>query len=124
MMSAPRWYPPALLLALALLPAPARAQTSAAAAWSASPAAQLKSALRGLAAAQARYRETRGSYARTVAPLRLPSEAGVQLAGSGGAPGPAGAELRHLRRPGRRRGVAADRGRRRNGGGGRRPALR
>ena len=29
MMSAPRWYPPALLLALALLPAPVRAQTSA-----------------------------------------------------------------------------------------------
>lgn len=79
MTSAPRWYLPALLLVLALLPAPARAQTSAAAAWSASPAAQLKSALRGLAAAQARYRETRGSYARTVGPLRLPSEPGVQL---------------------------------------------
>ena len=79
MTSAPRWYLPALLLALAMLPAPARAQTSAAAAWSASPAAQLKSALRELVAAQARYRETRGGYARTVAPLRLPAEAGVRL---------------------------------------------
>ncbi|HVL16801.1 MAG TPA: hypothetical protein VM387_02345 [Gemmatimonadales bacterium] len=79
MTSAPRWYLPALLLALALLPAPARAQTSAAAAWSASPAAQLKSALRELVAAQARYRETRGGYARTVAPLRLPAELGVRL---------------------------------------------
>lgn len=79
MTSAPRWYLPALLLALALLPPPARAQTSAAAAWSASPAAQLKSALRELVAAQARYRETRGGYARTVAPLRLPAEPGVRL---------------------------------------------
>jgi len=79
MTSAPRWYLPALLLALALLPSPARAQTSAAAAWSASPAAQLKSALRELVAAQARYRETRGGYARTVAPLRLPAESGVRL---------------------------------------------
>ena len=79
MTSAPRWYLPALLLALAMLPAPARAQTSAAAAWSASPTAQLKSALRELVAAQARYRETRGGYARTVAPLRLPAEAGVRL---------------------------------------------
>ena len=79
MTSAPRWYLPALLLVLALLPAPARAQTSAAAAWSASPAGQLKSALRELVAAQARYRETRGGYARTVAPLRLPAELGVRL---------------------------------------------
>ena len=77
MTSAPRWYLPALLLVLALLPAPARAQTSAAAAWSASPAGQLKSALRELAAAQARYRETRGSYARTVAPLRLTAASGT-----------------------------------------------
>jgi hypothetical protein len=79
MTSASRWYPPALLFVLALLPAPARAQTSSAATWSASPAAQLKNALRGLAAAQGRYRETRGSYAASVAPLRLPPEAGVRL---------------------------------------------
>jgi hypothetical protein len=79
MTSASRWYPPALLFVLALLPAPAGAQTGTAAAWSASPAAQLKDALRSLATAQARYRETRGSYAASLAPLRLPTEAGVRL---------------------------------------------
>ena len=101
MMSAPRWYPPALLLALALLPPPARAQTSAAAAWSASPAAQLKSALRGLAAAQARYRETRGSYARTVAPLRLASEPGVRLEVTAASGTGWQARAAHQARPGR-----------------------
>ena len=79
MTSASRWHPPALLVILALLPSAALAQTSSAAAWSASPAAQLKNALRGLAAAQGRYRETRGSYAASVAPLRLLPEAGVRL---------------------------------------------
>jgi len=117
MTSAPRWYLPALLLALALLPSPARAQTSAAAAWSASPAAQLKSALRELVAAQARYRETRGGYARTVAPLRLPAESGVRLevtaASAGGKLGDERVTLRQnlpvalaqprTRRPARRR---------------------
>lgn len=79
MASASRWYPPALLVILALLPSAALAQTSSAAAWSASPAAELKNALRGLAAAQGRYHETRGSYAASVAPLRLPPDAGVRL---------------------------------------------
>ena len=79
MASASRWYPPALLVILALLPSAALAQTSSAAAWSASPAAELKNALRGLAAAQGRYHETRGSYAASVAPLRLPPGAGVRL---------------------------------------------
>ena len=101
MTSASRWYPPALLFVLALLPAPARAQTSSAAAWSASPAAQLKNALRALAAAQSHYRETRGGYAASVAPLRLPPEAGVRLeviaASAGGWQGRAV----HQSRPGR-----------------------
>lgn len=79
MVSACRWCPPALLLILTLLPAPVRAQTSARAAWSASPAARLKDALRELVAAQARYRDARGTYAATVAPLRLPAEAGVRV---------------------------------------------
>jgi hypothetical protein len=67
------------LLAMALASAPAAAQTSASAAWSASPAAQLKGALRTLAAAQRRYRDQRGSYATTVGPLRLTTERGIQL---------------------------------------------
>jgi len=79
MRSASRWHPPALLLTLALLPVAAQGQTGAAAAWSASPAAQLKNALRELVAAQAHYRETRGTYAVSVAPLRLPAESGVRL---------------------------------------------
>ena len=78
-MSAFRWAPPALLLVLALLPAPARAQTGTAAAWSGSPAAQLKVALRELAAAQARYREARGTYAASMPPLRLSTGSGVRL---------------------------------------------
>ncbi|HKU60923.1 MAG TPA: hypothetical protein VJQ44_06865 [Gemmatimonadales bacterium] len=79
MASASRWYPPALLVLLAVQPAPAAAQTSAVAAYAASPAAQLKSALRGLAAAQARYRDVRGSYAPSLASLRLRAASGVRL---------------------------------------------
>jgi hypothetical protein len=101
MTSASRWYPPALLLVFALLPAPARAQTSTAAAWSASPATQLKNALRGLAAAQARYRETRGSYAASVAPLRLAAEAGVRLEVTAASPTGWQGRAVHQSRPGR-----------------------
>jgi hypothetical protein len=79
MTSASRWHWPALLLTLALLPVAAHAQTGTAAAWSESPAAQLKNTLRVLAAAQARYREARGTYAGSVAPLRLTAESGVRL---------------------------------------------
>ena len=101
MTSALRWYSPALLLAITVLPPPARAQTSAAAAWSASPVAQLKSALRELAAAQAHYRETRGSYAGSVAPLRFPSEPGVRLEITAASATGWQARAAHQSRPGR-----------------------
>jgi hypothetical protein len=101
MTSALRWCSPALLLAIAVLPPPARAQTSAAAAWSASPAARLTSALRELAAAQARYRETRGSYAGSVAPLRFPSDPGVRLEITAASATGWQARAAHQSRPGR-----------------------
>jgi hypothetical protein len=65
--------------ATALAAAPVRAQAGAPVSWSASPAAQLKGALRGLAAAQARYREGRGSYAAALSSLDLRAEPGVRL---------------------------------------------
>ena len=69
----------AVAVATALAAAPGWAQTGAPASWSASPAAQLKGALRGLAAAQARYRERRGGYASALASLELRAEPGVRL---------------------------------------------
>jgi len=67
------------LAAMVLVAAPLHAQAGAPAAWSASPAAQLKGALRGLAAAQARYRERRGSYAPAPSAAGLAAEPGVRL---------------------------------------------
>jgi hypothetical protein len=64
------------------------AQTGTPAAWQATPASVLKSALRSLAAAQDRYRATHGVYAARVDPLGLNVDPGVRLemlaAGPGG----------------------------------------
>jgi hypothetical protein len=71
-------------LALLTCPLPSAAgrliaQTSAPAAWQATPASVLKSALRSAVAAQARYREVTGTYSGTVDRLALPPTPGVQL---------------------------------------------
>jgi hypothetical protein len=71
-------WPRLLVVALVLLATPLSAQTSAAAGWHASPAAQLKSALRELAAAQRRHYADRGTYAASAGPLRLAPEPGVR----------------------------------------------
>jgi len=67
------------LAAMALAAAPLRAQAGAPASWSASPAAQLKGALRGLTAAQARYRERQGTYAPGLSTVGVRAEPGVRL---------------------------------------------
>jgi hypothetical protein len=75
------WIPRcSLLAALALLlsSAPAAAQTKTLAARP-SHAAQLKSALRSVAAAQARHHAAKSAYATSVEPLRLPPAPGVQV---------------------------------------------
>jgi hypothetical protein len=56
-----------------------RAQTSAAAAWQATPASVLKNALRAALAAQDRYYTTNETYAPSVAALGLRPEAGVRV---------------------------------------------
>jgi hypothetical protein len=55
------------------------AQSTAAAAWQATPASLLKSALRSTAAAQARYRAQKGAYAATAQQLGLRPESGVRV---------------------------------------------
>ena len=75
----PSPWPRLLVIALTLSASPLSAQTSAAAAWHASPAAQLKGALRELAAAEGRYYAVRGTYAGSVTPLRLAPDAEVRL---------------------------------------------
>ncbi len=56
-----------------------RAQTSSPAAWQATPASVLKSALRSALAAQDRYRAAHETYAPSVEALGLRSEAGVRV---------------------------------------------
>ena len=56
-----------------------RAQTSAAAAWQATPASVLKSALRSALAAQDRYYAANETYAPSVEALGLRPEAGVRV---------------------------------------------
>jgi hypothetical protein len=56
-----------------------RAQTSAAAAWQATPASVLKNALRAALAAQDRYYTANETYAPSVAALGLRPEAGVRV---------------------------------------------
>ncbi|HEU5040918.1 MAG TPA: hypothetical protein VFT84_08870 [Gemmatimonadales bacterium] len=59
--------------------APAAAQTSATAAWRATPASLLKSTLRGVAAAQSRYQASRGTFAASATPLGVALEPGVRV---------------------------------------------
>jgi hypothetical protein len=77
------------------------AQSAAAAAWQATPASVLKSALRSVAAAQVRYRAQKGMYAGSVQELGLRPESGVRVdilrASAGGWEGKA----THLSQPGR-----------------------
>jgi hypothetical protein len=69
-----------LLAALAALGADAlRAQTSAPAAWQATPASVLKSALRSTLAAQHRYYAANETYAPSAGALGLRPEAGVRV---------------------------------------------
>jgi len=79
----PRRPAPAALVAPVLLllctAAPAAAQTTASAAWRATPASLLKSTLRGVAAAQSRHQATRGAFAASTAPLGLTLEPGVRV---------------------------------------------
>jgi hypothetical protein len=56
-----------------------RAQNSAPAAWQATPASVLKGALRSVAAAQARYRASKGTYAASVDRLDVRPDAGVRV---------------------------------------------
>lgn len=56
-----------------------RAQTSAPAAWQATPASVLKNALRAALAAQVRYHIAHGTYAPSVETLGLRPEAGVRV---------------------------------------------
>jgi|GraSoiStandDraft_12_1057312.scaffolds.fasta_scaffold266768_2 predicted Zn-dependent protease len=55
------------------------AQSSAPAAWQATPASVLKGTLRSVAAAQARYRASRGTYAASVDRLDIRPESGVRV---------------------------------------------
>jgi hypothetical protein len=71
------WH--SVVVALVLLAPPLSAQTTATAGWNASPATQLKGALRTLAAAQGRYKDTRGTYASAVTPLQVAADPGVRL---------------------------------------------
>jgi hypothetical protein len=83
MMSASRIRSGSLLAAAVLLAssAPAAAQAVASKTVTARPshAAQLKSALRSAAAAQAKHHATKRSYATSVGQLRLPTTPGVRL---------------------------------------------
>ena len=68
------------LLALTLVRAgSAAAQTSAAAAWQATPASVLKNALRSVGAAEERYRAAKGRYAPSLEGLELRLEPGVRV---------------------------------------------
>ena len=67
-----------VLLILLLAPG-AAAQTTATAAWRATPASVLKGVLRNVAAAQSRHFTAQGAYAGSVAPLGLALEPGVRV---------------------------------------------
>jgi hypothetical protein len=77
---------PRISLVLALLAAPSLggagalvAQSSAPAAWQATPASVLKGALRSVAAAQERYRGAHGAYTASMDRLGVRPESGVRL---------------------------------------------
>ena len=71
--------PVLLTMFLAAAAAPASAQTSATAAWRATPASLLKGTLRGVVTAQSRHRAARGAYATSLAPLGMRLEPGVRV---------------------------------------------
>jgi Tfp pilus assembly protein PilE len=77
-MSAHR-VPLVVVLLAALSGAALRAQTSAPAAWQATPASVLKSALRNTLAAQDRFYAANETYASSVEALGLRPEAGVRV---------------------------------------------
>lgn len=55
------------------------AQSAASAGWQATPASVLKGALRSTAAAQARYRDAKGTYASAPEALALRLESGIRI---------------------------------------------
>ena len=89
-----------VLAATLLAGAPVHAQATAAASWSASPAAQLKASLKALAAAQSRYREQRGSYAPALSGLGPRAEPGVRLEVTAASPSGWQGRALHQSRPG------------------------
>jgi len=92
------WLPAAL--AVLLWSAPATAQTTAMATRP-SHAAQLKSALRSVAAAQARHHAAKSAYATSVELLRLPPAPGVRVEILAAARSGWQARARHEEQPGR-----------------------
>lgn len=77
------------------------AQSTAAAAWQATPASVLKGALRSAAAAQMRYRAQKGTYAGSVQELGLRPESGVRVDILGAGPRGWQAKATHMSQPGR-----------------------
>ncbi|MGH7535487.1 MAG: hypothetical protein ACREMG_07865 [Gemmatimonadales bacterium] len=67
------------VMVLLLFPWPAVAQTPASAAWRATPASLLKTTLRAVAAAQARYRAEHPTYASSTAQLNVRPEDGIRV---------------------------------------------
>ena len=77
------------------------AQTSAAAAWQATPASVLKSALRSVATAQERYRAAKGHYAASLDGLGVKPESGVRVSILGASAAGWQAKATHETQPGR-----------------------
>jgi hypothetical protein len=76
-----RGFAPASLLVLVAiaLASPLQGQSASAAAWQVSPASLLKSTLRGVAAAQARYYVANRTYAPSAERLEFKPESGVRI---------------------------------------------
>ena len=80
MHSLPGFIAGSLLALVSLtLPASVQGQTTTAAAWQTSPASLLKSTLRSVGAAQARYHVPNRTYAPSAGVLELRSETGVRI---------------------------------------------
>lgn len=99
----PRTFPALhlVLLALAASAGPLGAQTSAQTAWQSTPASILKSALRGVAAAQERYIVEHARYAESTNQLALSPEQGVRITVLGAGPGGWQAKATYDGQPGR-----------------------
>ena len=78
----------------------AAAQSSAQAAWQATPASVLKSALRSAAAAQQRFHAANGRYAPSTEQLGIPREPGVRVEIVRAGPHGWQAKAMHQQRPG------------------------